>query len=300
MRDSTTASLPIRVRLPQWVAGGPGTSGRPAGTNGAGPAGSARAWLLLAALIVGATLVNGFTAVADDPHAAPWKPWVREVSSTAMLGLLAWIPASLALWSASKAKARSPSTRLLAFAVHPAGAWLFSALHVLGMLALRRGAYAAAGAVYHFGPIGERFLYELRKDLLTYAIFAAVFALTAPRKPAGAGPAAGRFDIRDGARLIRTPPGDILAAVSAGNYVEFILADGRRPLARATLAAVEAELSAFGFVRTHRRWIVNPDRVTGLRRQGAADWKIELEGAQAPLSRRYREALARLRAPGLP
>ena len=104
------------------------------------------------------------------------------------------------------------------------------------------------------------------------------------------------FDIRDGARLIRAPLGDILAVASAGNYVEFILADGRRPLMRATLAAVEVELERCGFVRTHRSWLVNAARMSGLRPEGSGDWTVELGALEAPLSRRYSEALERLRA----
>ena len=103
------------------------------------------------------------------------------------------------------------------------------------------------------------------------------------------------FDIRDGARIIRVPLADILAVSSAGNYVEFRLADGRRPLMRATLAAVEAELSRFGFVRVHRSWLVNTERVTGLRPDGSGDWTVELGAVEAPLSRRYPAALEQLR-----
>ena len=82
---------------------------------------------------------------------------------------------------------------------------------------------------------------------------------------------------------------------SAGNYVEFWLADGRRPLMRATLAAIEVELEAYGFVRAHRSWLVNGARVTGLEPDGSGDWTVELGEVRAPLSRRFPEALARLR-----
>ena len=64
---------------------------------------------------------------------------------------------------------------------------------------------------------------------------------------------------------------------------------------RATLAAVEAELSRFGFVRVHRSWLVNTDRVTGLRPDGSGDWTVELGAVEAPLSRRFPAALEQLR-----
>ena len=82
--------------------------------------------------------------------------------------------------------------------------------------------------------------YEYRKDLLAYVVIGAMLwgltrraAPAAPAPPAesAAGPAT--FDIRDGAKLARVRLDQILAVVSAGNYVEFILDDGRKLLMRA-------------------------------------------------------------------
>jgi DNA-binding LytR/AlgR family response regulator len=82
---------------------------------------------------------------------------------------------------------------------------------------------------------------------------------------------------------------------SAGNYVEFVLADGRRLLMRSPLSALEEELQPRGFLRTHRSWIVNASRMTALKPEGSGDYTVELEGVHAPLSRRFPEALAKLR-----
>ncbi|HUH09440.1 MAG TPA: LytTR family transcriptional regulator DNA-binding domain-containing protein, partial [Brevundimonas sp.] len=54
-----------------------------------------------------------------------------------------------------------------------------------------------------------------------------------------------------------------------------------------------------GFVRTHRGWLINAARMTGLRPEGSGDWTVELGSLEAPLSRRYTPALDRLRAEGL-
>jgi DNA-binding LytR/AlgR family response regulator len=78
--------------------------------------------------------------------------------------------------------------------------------------------------------------------------------------------------------------------------VEFLLSDGRRPLMRGSLGGVEAELTPSGFVRTHRSWLVNSARVTGLRPEGSGDYVVELGAMEVPLSRRWREALDVLRA----
>jgi DNA-binding LytR/AlgR family response regulator len=252
---------------------------------------------MAAGFMAAAMIVNALTVGADYPHAAAWKPWVLEATSTIVLALLVWIPGLLIRRTAAFVRGRRASAWLGAFGVHAAGVTAFSGLHVLGMLTLRGLLYAAAGDAYPFTAVTHRLLYEFRKDVLTYVVLATVFALIRPAEPKQR-PAADHIDIRDGARVIRAAPGEILAAASAGNYVEFILADGRRPLVRATLTAMERELAAFGFVRTHRSWLINPERVTGLRRQGAGDWSIELGDTQAPLSRRYPEALARLKPSG--
>ena len=73
------------------------------------------------------------------------------------------------------------------------------------------------------------------KDVLAYALFIGLFSLIdhllqPARRNANRGHQT--FDIRDGAKLTRVKLEEILAVSSAGNYVEFILADGRRLLMR--------------------------------------------------------------------
>ncbi len=85
---------------------------------------------------------------------------------------------------------------------------------------------------------------------------------------------------------------DILAVRSAGNYVEFLLADGRAPLMRATLAGVEAQLRPHGVARTHRSWLVNTGRIEEIEPARSGDYRLSLKGGiEAPLSRRFRPAL---------
>ena len=96
--------------------------------------------------------------------------------------------------------------------------------------------------------------------------------------------------------MVRTQLSDILAVRSAGNYAEFLLSDGRRPLMRTSLGGLQGRLGPQGFVRTHRSWLVNAARVTGLRPEGSGDYAVELGAVEVPLSRRFREALEALRA----
>lgn len=279
----------------------PGTTGKSAGPNGAlfGMTGEerlwlGRAWLLCATLFSAISIVNILTLQHDAPRLGVLRPAIWELSSAFAHLAVTAIPAAVALWMA-RAKPRwwvsTPANLLAVF--------VYSALHVSAFVALRKLAYAGfLQETYRFGPLPGEFLYEFRKDMLAYAAAVIIcwLALTRgaqkPIEPAAGSPV---FDIQDGARLIRVRVADIIAVRSAGNYVEFVLDDGRRPLTRASLGATLEALAPHGFVRTHKSWLVNPARVTGLKPEGSGDYAVELGDLEAPLSRRFPEALAALR-----
>ncbi|HYC98869.1 LytTR family DNA-binding domain-containing protein [Brevundimonas sp.] len=242
-------------------------------------------------------VVNALTNLSDIPDIATWEPWVWEISSAISIlvaMLLPWLATAAAPPDEAVAEGWRPKARFVL--IHLAALLVFSAVHVIGFVALRKVAYDLMGA----GPyeFGDRFIYELRKDLISYGTYVATFWLIGhlrrrrdePVRPVS-------FDIRDGGRILRVPLSEIVAVSSAGNYAEFWLVDGRRPLMRTTLAAVEVELGGFGFVRAHRSWLVNARRVKGLRPDGSGDWTVELGVVDAPLSRRYPQALERLKTP---
>ncbi len=64
---------------------------------------------------------------------------------------------------------------------------------------------------------------------------------------------------------------------------------------RSPLSALENDLGLRGFVRTHRSWLVNRGRMTALKPEGSGDYRVELGNITVPLSRRFPEALAKLR-----
>lgn len=277
----------------------PVTNGADSGTNGAAPARPVflRGAAVYATVVLVVTLINVMSLQHEMPELAWWKPWTWEGSSLIVILAILWLP-WLALQAAPVEAWRRPRTWL----IHLGGMLAWSILHVGGFLILRHAVYALGGETYNYGDLREKFLYEARKDVLSYAMAVATFwiagrmAFTASAQPPGPAALPATFDIRDGARVIRAPVSDILAVASAGNYVEIHLADGRKPLMRSSLAAVEAELASKGFVRTHRSWLVNASRVTGLKPEGSGDWTVELGVLPAPLSRRFPDALARLRA----
>jgi hypothetical protein len=273
----------------QWL----GIGGDPLGTNG-------RQWrtflysLAIATVTVAVVnTVNVITIQHDDPARGFAAAVVAEGTSWVTFILFFWIP--WIAWRVAPLKVR-PRWKLLA---HVPGLLGFALAHVGGFVLLRELAYRLAGAHYHFGAFVPHFLYELRKDSLGYALFFACFTVVdhvlRQQAPVQAPSQSLTFDIRDGAKLPRVRLDEILAVAAAGNYVEFILRDGRRPLMRSPLSALEGELSPRGFLRTHRRWLVNAKHVTALKPEGSGDHAVQLGGLSVPLSRRFPEALVKLR-----
>jgi DNA-binding LytR/AlgR family response regulator len=256
-----------------------------------------QAWLLGAGFIACIAMVNVLTIRHDAPRLGTLAPAIWEGTSAFVTMLIFVIPAAIAVWTL-----RTKPRWWRAAPVHLVAVMLYSVLHVSGFLALRKLAYLAfIGEPYNYGPLSTEFPYEFRKDLMAYGLASIIYHLSLRRS---AGVAAGHpqaatptptFDIRDGARLVRVPISEILAVRSAGNYAEFLLTDGRRPLTRSSLSALETAMTEHGFVRTHRSWLVNPHRVIGLRPEGSGDYAVELGEVEAPLSRRFPEALATLR-----
>ncbi len=282
----------VRDGTPPVVTNGPkgGTNGDAGGLNG--PALFA-GWLAMSALILLINTVNVAT-ILDDAHrrgaSLPlWLPVTLEATSgIASIAAIALVVLTLRLAPIRRgALAR-------AMVVHAFGTVAYSLAHVALMTALRSGVFAALGKHYDFS--WSEFPYEYRKDLIAYIGAAATFSIIPRLKgETRRAPAPRTFDIHDGASILRIPLGEILAVRAAGNYVEFVLADGRRPLMRSPMAQVERSLGPGGFVRTHRSWIVNAARVREIAVAGSGDYRLDLGGCTAPLSRRHGEALARLK-----
>ena len=255
-------------------------------------------WAGLAAIAAAIALMNVLTRVHDaaaNNLAEPvWRPVTYEVSSVLVLTLL--YPA---IWRLAQGVSPWKGGLARVLSVHVAGALGFAAVHIGAFVLIRKAVFALLGQDYRFGGLAP-FFYELPKDLVTYAVVVVlVWGLARmfdglPR-PVARGPAGSvTFDIRDGAKVVRVRIDDILAVRSAGNYVEFLLADGRSPLMRATLAGVEAQLSPHGVARTHRSWLVNTGRIEAIDPARSGDFRLSLKGGiEAPLSRRFRPALKR-------
>lgn len=256
--------------------------------------------LIVAAVNATSAILEAQTGGASvDPAAA----WLFELSSVVMVVLLApcvgWM-----IRRFPPEQAETPAAWARLAAVHFVAATAFSIVHIAGMAMLRMAGYAAVGHTYSFDYEGDwvvPFLYEWRKDLLTYLAVAVGYwawsywmaqratraMLAEPEKPA----ADDRIEIRDGARVTLIDPAQITWLEAAGNYVE-IHVGAATHLARGTLAGFEERLAVRGFVRIHRSRLVNRIRVSAFKPTPSGDMEITLDdGRVITGSRRFRTAL---------
>ncbi|HEX2592211.1 MAG TPA: LytTR family DNA-binding domain-containing protein [Rhizomicrobium sp.] len=269
-------------------------SGDPFGTNGTLRPTFFYSLGMASVLVLAFNTLSVITRLHEAPGQGIAGPIVWEGSSWVSLVLCFWIP-----WVAYRLAPPltvRPRWKLL---LHPPMALLFGLSHVVGFILLRKGIYWLAGYEYDFGPFGPHFLYEFSKDALGYALiisgFSTVETLLRQRSLIETPGQTLTFDIRDGGRLTRVQLDQVLAIASAGNYVEFVLSDGRRLMMRSPLSALENELSPRGFLRTHRSWLVNAKQMTALKPEGSGDYEVELGPLKVPLSRRFPQALEKLR-----
>ncbi len=273
----------------QWL----GTGSADTGTSGKPPRTFAFSLAAVAVIVGSVNIINVLTIRHEEPALGLAAPIVWEGSSWLTVLAFLWIP-----WLAFRfaPPLGRPRWKL---AVHVPGVLAFSLAHVGGFIVLRKIAYALAGHQYVYGTTPAHFLYEFQKDVFDYVLDQIIFTLfdhlLRQHRPVRDA-AAPFFSIRDGARILRVPVAEILAVASAGNYVEFALRDGRKPLMRSPLSVIESELAPHGFLRVHRSWLVNPACMTALTPDGSGDYTVELGALTVPLSRRFPQALAKLKA----
>jgi two-component system LytT family response regulator len=101
-----------------------------------------------------------------------------------------------------------------------------------------------------------------------------------------------RIVARISGRVIFLKPAEIMWIDAAANYVRLNVRGGQSYLVRQTMNEVQRRLLHNVFVRIHRSFIVNIERVREMRSNGAGDYSVILEGGkQLPLGRTYRAPL---------
>ncbi len=123
-------------------------------------------WPLFITLVVLLGLWQGLNQfIGNNFRIALWKQFVWELSS--VLVILALIPVIVRVERIFRLDAR-PRSRIVV--AHTISAFVFSTVHTIGMVAVRKIIFALAGESYDAGPVFYRWFYELQKDLITYLI----------------------------------------------------------------------------------------------------------------------------------
>lgn len=257
------------------------------------------------------TLLNGsanaITALIEVrrmwPGIEAWKPVVWEASSGLLM--LALVPAVVVF---SRRFPLHWDTWRRHLPWHLLASVAFSLVHVSGMVALRKLAYASQGMTYDFGPLPVELLYEYLKDVRSYGGMVAIIEayrwllrrlhgearlLGAPDEGEPLEPVdrPERFLVHKLGREFLVAASDVEWAQAAGNYVNLRVRGHDYPL-RSTMTGIEGRLDQARFVRIHRSYIVNLDHVGSIEPLDAGDARVHLkDGTSLPCSRRYRESL---------
>ena len=282
---------------------------QPAGTSGLfrGISGDWFIYAAVGAVAVVIGIVNALSMADDIARRGGVydirTPLLWDMTSIAVIILLA--PVLLAVVRRIR---REPALAIrIALAI--ATIIVFSAVHITGMVGLRKLIMWLAGGAYDFRFSLATVLYEFRKDVVTCVLIGGGMWLIDSRRETQRAvqveetppPAAGQFPapqtiwLRDGTTRIRIEPREIVWISSAGNYVEYSLADGTSHLIRGTLASAEAEFTRFSLARIHRTRLANLNRVTGMEMKPSGDFELTFDTGQTVLgSRRYKTAVASL------
>jgi hypothetical protein len=234
---------------------------------------------------------------------ALWEAAAWEFSSC--LTLLALMPAVLAF---DRRFPLQRETWRRNWRWHAAFSLVFSAVHVLGMVALRTLVYRAAGADYDFGNWPRQMFYEYLKDARTYCYILAILyfyrllllrlrgevsLLGAPDEgePVEHLERPERFLVRKLGKEFLIAANDIERLEAAENYVNLHVRGHVYPL-RSTMTAIERNLDPARFRRVHRGHIINLDQLAAIEPLETGDARLLLKnGTRIPCSRRYRVSL---------
>jgi len=298
-----------RVRMTSLHPVAPKASSRPA-----------RVWMyaFAAVVLVAIALSNAFSERANYASlgdSLPLRePLVWEFTSVFMIGVL--LPPLAWFYRRFPFHARRWYRPAI---LHTLATLPFSIVHVAGMVGLRKLIFALAGGSYQFGPMLSTWVYEYRKDFVTYWLIVAYLAafnawrywhnvktqmpLEERKVEAGAVQSPeivarpDKLVVRRLNREFILDTADITRIESEGNYVA-IHANGTAYQLRGSLTGLSRRLDPRCFVQVHRSRIVNIDHVREIQPWDHGDYRIVLkDGSVVNLSRRYRPGLERLFVP---
>lgn len=191
------------------------------------------------------------------------------------------------------------------FALHTFYSFVFSILHILLMVWMRKLIYFFNGQIYLFGDIFREFLYEYRKDVWAYIILLIGFNLVIfsySRLKGDAKAIANAKEEKKFTKEICAPKHFIIKKLdseflinsediewmeSSGNYVNFHV-DGRTYPIRSTLLKLTNSLESIGMCRIHRSISINCHQVDNVKYDKNMDGIVKLKsGTEVKLSRTF-------------
>ncbi len=254
-------------------------------------------WFFWLSLFVTGVLLawnNSLTVSADltrnQIEFKNWHPYVWEFSSF----LTTYVLYFGVYWLANKIPLFTQKW-LPHLAIHLVGSVAFSILHVLFMVWLRQIIYALLGGQYEFGAGYSEWLYEYRKDMITYFIFVLLLYVfqyfTQIQKPTQSISNNPKLQVKNKHGIFWVDHAEITTIESGGNYIYIHAGDRVLPM-RSTMAKIEKELESSDFLRVHRSYLVNLKHCKAIQKQSADSSKLELlSGKAIPVSKNYRAKL---------
>lgn len=227
-----------------------------------------------------------------------WEPVIWESSSS--IASLALLP--VLIWYTRKVPASLRTLRWIW--IYGLASVVWSCLHVAGMVAIRKWVYLNFGKTYDFGNVPREFLYEYLKDIRSFALTvgivesyrffvrrlqgeASLLDLNETDGSESATPQ-DRFLVKKLGREFLVAAKDIEYAQAAGNYVNLHVNKREYPI-RSTIGDLENRLDRACFVRVHRSYIVNIDRIVSIEPLESGDARLHLQNQEViPCSRTYR------------
>ena len=228
-------------------------------------------------------------------------PWILEGSSLITSAVLYFL-----VWQIHLRWPVEPGDIVRKFLAHLAGAILFSALHIVGMVVLREAYWhVLLGQDYTYlrDPVND-VIYDFRKDLVTYATIVMIISLvrnyliakTEQFEARQHASVANRITLKCGGKTVFLDAREIEAVKADGNYVK-IYTDGECHHARLPLSEALVLLQAAGrrAERVHRSWIVDAHKIERIDKTPKGDFLFTLRsGREVRGSRRYRDVIDRL------
>lgn len=124
---------------------------------------------LLGVLLFGAYLgLNSYISIIRSTNIPAWKPFLWEMSSALVIGLL--VPLVVRFEDRFRIDSKA---RLRVLLVHLAGVSVYSVTRVIGTVALRKLVYVLVGEHYDFGNVLVQGFFEWQRDVIIYIILLA-------------------------------------------------------------------------------------------------------------------------------